>query len=106
MRYQATLTEQVTPSRLKGSNVDIDMLGPGEGFVRFKLTNVKSLQDLQAMRNAFVRYGFDGSINIIGYQEGAYVVEIVTNSNATNLEGTMRRAGDFVYLAPWTFSKL
>lgn len=104
MRYQATLTEQVTPSRLKGSNVDIDMLGPGEGFVRFKLTNVKSLQDLQAMRNAFVRYGFDGSINIIGYQEGAYVVEIVTNSNATNLEGTMRRAGDFVYLAPWTFS--
>ena len=104
MRYQATLTEQVTPSRLKGSNVDIDMLGPGEGFVRFKLTNVKSLQDLQAMRNAFVRYGFDGSINIIGYQEGAYVIEVVTNSNATNLEGTMRRAGDFVYLAPWTFS--
>ena len=104
MTYQSTLTEQVTPSRLKGSNVDIDMLGPGEGFVRFKLTNVKSLQDLQAMRNAFVRYGFDGSINIIGYQEGAYVIEIVTNSNATNLEGTMRRAGDFVYLAPWTFS--
>ena len=104
MRYQATLTEQVTPSRLKGSNVDIDMLGPGDGFVRFKLTNVKSLQDLQAMRNAFVRYGFDGSINIIGYQEGAYVIEVVTNSNATNLEGTMRRAGDFVYLAPWTFS--
>ena len=32
------------------------------------------------------------------------MVEIVTNSNATNLEGTMRRAGDFVYLAPWTFS--
>ncbi len=104
MGYQATLTEQVTPSRLKGSNVDIDMLGPGEGFVRFKLTNIKSLQDLQAMRNALVRYGFDGSINIIGYNEGNYIIELVTNSNATNLEGTMRRAGDFVYLAPWTFS--
>ena len=104
MSYQASLTEQVTPSRLKGSNVDIDMLGPGEGFVRFKITNIKSLQDLQAMRTALVRYGFDGSINIIGYHEGAYVIEVVTNSNATNLEGTMRRAGDFVYLAPWTFS--
>lgn len=104
MAYQSNMHEQGMNSRLSTHNVDIDMLGPGNGFVRLKISNIKSLQDLQAMRDAFIRYGFDGSLNILGYNDGTYIIEIVTNSNVANLEGTLSRSGDFVYLAPWTYS--
>ena len=104
MTYQANLTEQETPSAIRQNNVDIDMLGPGEGFVRMRIANVKSLQDLQHIRQALVTYGFDGDVRIIGFDDNMLVIEIATNSNADNLAGTMRHAGEFQYLSPWVFS--
>lgn len=104
MTYQSNLEEKETPSALRQNNVDIDMLGPGEGFVRLRIANVKSLQDLQHIRQAFVTYGFDGDIRIIGYDNNMLVMEIATNSNADNLSGTMRHSGEFQYISPWIFS--
>ena len=104
MTYQSNLEEKETPSALRQNNVDIDMLGPGEGFVRLRIANVKSLQDLQHIRQAFVTYGFDGDIRIVGYDNNMLVMEIATNSNADNLSGTMRHSGEFQYISPWIFS--
>lgn len=104
MTYQSNLEEKETPSALRQNNVDIDMLGPGEGFVRLRIANVKSLQDLQHIRQAFVTYGFDGDIRIVGYDNNMLVMEVATNSNADNLSGTMRHSGEFQYISPWIFS--
>lgn len=104
MTYQANLEEKETPSALRQNNVDIDMLGPGESFVRLRISNVKSLQDMNHIRKAFVSYGFDGDVRIIGYDNNMLVVEIATNSNADNLAGTMRHAGEFQYISPWIFA--
>lgn len=104
MTYQSNLEEKETPSALRQNNVDIDMLGPGEGFVRLRIANVKSLQDLQHIRQAFVTYGFDGDIRIVGYDNNMLVMEVATNSSADNLSGTMRHSGEFQYLSPWIFS--
>lgn len=104
MAYQKSLKEQEQPSIIKSNNVDIDMMGPGEGFVRMRISNIRSLQDLQAIRKAFVRYGFDGDCRVVGYDNGMVVLELATNSNPINLEGTMRHAHDFTYIEPWTFS--
>ena len=104
MTYQSNLEEKETPSALRQNNVDIDMLGPGEGFVRLRIANVKSLQDLQHIRQAFVTYGFDGDIRIVGYDNNMLVMEVATNSSADNLSGTMRHSGEFQYISPWIFS--
>ena len=104
MTYQSNLDEKETPSALRQNNVDIDMLGPGEGFVRLRIANVKSLQDLQHIRQAFVTYGFDGDIRIVGYDNNMLVMEVATNSSADNLSGTMRHSGEFQYISPWIFS--
>lgn len=104
MTYQSNLSIQETPSALHKNNVDINMLGPGDGFVRMRIANVKSLQDLQHIRQAFVSYGFDGDVRIIGFDEQMLVLEVATNSNADNLAGTMKHAGEFQYLSPWVFS--
>ena len=104
MTYQSNLEEKETPSTLRQNNVDIDMLGPGEGFVRLRIANVKSLQDLQHIRQAFVTYGFDGDIRIVGYDNNMLVMEVATNSSADNLSGTMRHSGEFQYISPWIFS--
>lgn len=104
MTYQSNLEEKETPSALRQNNVDIDMLGPGEGFVRLRIANVKSLQDLQYIRQAFVTYGFDGDIRIVGYDNNMLVMEVATNSSADNLSGTMRHSGEFQYISPWIFS--
>lgn len=92
-----------TPSELTSNNVDIERLGAGDGFIRIKVENVKALRDFQAIRKAFVTYGYDGDIRVVGYDDGSMILELITNSNIINLEGTIRRAGDFVYLAPWTY---
>lgn len=104
MTYQSNLLEPDQQSTLTNTNVDIDMLGPGNGFVRMRITNVKSLQDLQAVRRSFVTYGFDGDIRILGFDKGQLVLELSTNSDPTNLEGTMNRSGDFSAISPWVFS--
>lgn len=103
MTYQANQTEQDTPSALSKNNVDIDMVGPGDGYVRMRISNVRSLQDIKEIRNIFITYGFDGDTRIIGFDNGLLVFEVATNSNPENLAATMRRAGEFKYLAPWTF---
>lgn len=104
MTFQENLDQQGETSQLRANNVDIDMLGPGEGFVRMKIANVRSLQDIRSIRQTFVSYGFDGDVRVVGYADGQFVIEISTNSDATNIEGTMRHGGDFTYLSPWTFS--
>lgn len=104
MTWQANQDQMMTPAAMKASNVDIDMLGPGEGFVRMSISNVKSLQDVQSVRQIMVSYGFDGDIRIIGFDNGQLVLEVSTNSKAENLAATMRHAGEFQYLSPWNFS--
>lgn len=98
-----TKPEDTTPAELTANNVDIERLGAGDGFIRIKVENVRALSDFNRIRKAFVTYGYDGDIRVIGYDNGSMILELVTNSNIVNLEGTIRRAGDFVYLAPWTY---
>lgn len=95
--------EDHKPSEMNANNVDINRLGAGDGFIRIRVENVRALSDFQAMRKAFVTYGYDGDIRIVGYDNGAMILEVVTNSDIVHLEGTLRRAGDFTYLAPWTY---
>lgn len=91
------------PAELTANNVDIERLGAGDGFIRIRVENVRALRDFNEIRKAFVTYGYDGDIRVVGYDGGAMILELVTNSNIINLEGTIRRAGDFTYLAPWTY---
>ena len=93
-----------TVNQLKANNVDIEMLGPGEGFVRMRIGNIRTLQDIKGIRSAFATYGFDGDTRVVGYDNGQFVIEIATNSNPTNIEGTLRHGGDFTYLGPWSFN--
>lgn len=105
MTFQKNLDQGAdTQNQLKANNVDIDMLGPGEGFVRMRVGNINTLQDINGVRKAFTSYGFDGDTRVVGYSDGQFVIEIATNSNPTNIEGTLRHGGDFTYLAPWTFN--
>lgn len=110
MTYQEELrknpeavAEDSKPTELNANNVDINRLGAGDGFIRIRVENVRALSDFQEMRKAFVTYGYDGDIRIVGYDNGAMILEVVTNSDVVHLEGTLRRAGDFKYLAPWTY---
>lgn len=103
MTYQANQTGTNEPSALSKNNVDIDMIGPGDGYVRMRISNVRSLQDIKEIRNIFITYGFDGDTRVIGFDNGLLVFEVATNSDPDNLAGTMRRAGEFKYVAPWTF---
>ena len=104
MTYQSNLLTKDSPTALREDNVDIDMIGPGQGFVRLRISNVRSLQDIAKIRKAFVTYGFDGNVRVVGYDNGQMVIEISTNSDPSNLEGTMQHASEFQYLAPWTFA--
>lgn len=105
MTFQKNLDQSATEqNQLTANNVDIDMLGPGEGFVRMRVGNIRTLQDINGVRRAFTSYGFDGDTRVIGYSDGQFVIEIATNSNPTNIEGTLRHGGDFTYLGPWTFN--
>ena len=103
MTYQSNQTESNEPSALSKNNVDIDMIGPGDGYVRMRISNVRSLQDIKEIRNIFITYGFDGDTRVIGFDNGLLVFEVATNSEPDNLAATMRRSGEFKYLAPWTF---
>lgn len=103
MTYQSNQTESDEPSALSKNNVDIDMIGPGDGYVRMRISNVRSLQDIKEIRNIFITYGFDGDTRVIGFDNGLLVFEVATNSEPDNLAATMRRSGEFKYLAPWTF---
>lgn len=103
MTYQSNQTESDEPSALSKNNVDIDMIGPGDGYVRMRISNVRSLQDIKEIRNIFITYGFDGDTRVIGFDNGLLVFEVATNSAPDNLAATMRRSGEFKYLAPWTF---
>lgn len=96
--------EKIDPASIASGNVDIERVGAGDGFIRLKISEVNSLADIQTIRSAFVSYGYDGDIRIIGFDNGFTVVELVTNANVTTLEGTIKRSGDFNYLAPWVFS--
>lgn len=104
MTFQQTLTQETQTTQIRVNSADIDLLGPGEGFVRLRIGNVRSLEDIKKVRNAFVTYGFDGDVQVVGYDQGQFVIDVNTNSDATNLEGSMRHSGDFSYLAPWTFN--
>lgn len=95
--------EEETPEKMTANNVDIERLGPGDGFIRMKISNVKSLQDIQNIRQAFISYGYAGDLRVIGYDNGFMIIEFLTNSDPVILEGTMKRAGDFKYLSSWTF---
>ena len=105
MTFQENLDHGTeTVNQLKANNVDIEMLGPGEGFVRMRIGNIRTLQDIKGIRSAFATYGFDGDTRVVGYDNGQFVIEIATNSNPTNIEGTLRHGGDFTYLGPWSFN--
>lgn len=105
MTFQENLDHGTeTVNQLKANNVDIEMLGPGEGFVRMRIGNIRTLQDIKGIRSAFATYGFDGDTRVVGYDNGQFVIEIATNSNPTNIEGTLRHGGDFTYLSPWSFN--
>lgn len=104
MTFQETLTQETQTAQIRVNSADIDLLGPGVGFVRLRIGNVRSLEDIKKVRNAFVTYGFDGDVQVVGYDQGQFVIDVNTNSDATNLEGSMRHSGDFSYLAPWTFN--
>ena len=104
MTFQQTLNQETQTTQIRVNSADIDLLGPGEGFVRLRIGNVRSLEDIKKVRKAFVTYGFDGDVQVVGYDQGQFVIDVNTNSDATNLEGSMRHSGDFSYLAPWTFN--
>lgn len=104
--HKSNLKQAPKASRIKANNINIEVLGPGEGFVRMRVGNIRTLKDIDGLRRTFVSYGFDGNTRVVGYNNNQFIVEIGTNSDPNTIEGSLRNSGDFTYLGPWTFNYL
>ncbi|SPT68595.1 Uncharacterized protein conserved in bacteria (DUF2066) [Anaerobiospirillum thomasii] len=93
-------------TKLSAADLDVNTLGPGQDFVRIALYNVNSLEDIKAIKDAFITYGYDDNVNVVRIEPDHFIVEIKTSAKPTILDSTMRRAGDFSYVGAWSYSYL
>lgn len=84
--------------------LDDKLLGPSRDFVRFKIANITSLQDIAKIKHLFITYGYDDNAKIVRIEDGALIVELKTHSNPMILDGTMRKSGDFNKISAWTYT--
>lgn len=104
--HQNNIQQTLKSSPIKANNINIEVLGAGEGFVRMRIGNIRTLQDIDSLRRTFVSYGFDGNTRVVGYNNNQFIVEIDTHTDTNTIDGSLRNSGDFTYLGPWTFNYL
>ena len=102
-QHQGLSGETAAPGLQDPKLSDAFALGPYQGLVRVKVSGVRSLADLAAIKRTLIIYGYEDSVEVSALNDGALILEIPSNADPAILDGTMARAQDFAKEGPWTY---